>query len=369
MYASRNPIASEIKTVKSDIKDILQSGKYYCTEEIARELTKLDNGLDHLNFDNNLLTTSRTWQNNFDPNHTAAYRNNVVSAMDQTSARLFDLKNQLNVDKLKDKQENEIREKHEWAMNNLQSVQRSLDPYAYQAANRIKEFGDHIGVTDRFTQYRNNRMKIQDPARTQTQQMMRLERARTSIGTPAADLRTQRYGERMRENYGAMGNKVQFTTISPPARVYKGYRTIDSLYPAATTQIKPKVSAEPCFSSSFNEVKAVNTLNATDLVRTQELATQRQQEAWTQQPERSAAERAGINVIFPGTTLYSDEYVAPNLDMPTSHFVINPLPNFMVNGRPVGRAKILPTTNSEYQSRYEWPQGRKSTRLPWLNVH
>ena len=56
---------------------------------------------------------------------------------------------------------------------------QSLDPYASNASQRINQFSDHIGVTDRFTNYRNNRMKIPEPVRTNTQQMMRLERART----------------------------------------------------------------------------------------------------------------------------------------------------------------------------------------------
>ncbi|ESO84905.1 hypothetical protein LOTGIDRAFT_235976 [Lottia gigantea] len=360
MYASRNPVTSEINTVKSDIKDILQSGNYYCTEEIANELTKINNGLDHINLDDNILTTSRTWQNNFDPRQTMAHRNNLVSTMDKTSAMLFDLKSQLNMDKLKDKQENELREKHEWALNNLDQVQQNIDPFAATAANRIHQFSDHIGVTDRFTNYRNNKMRVPQPTRTQTQQMMRLERARTSIGTPLADLRTKRYG--------TMGSRIQYGDFKPPEKVYKGYRTIDSLYPRSTTMIKPGVTAQPSFTQTLSDIKTINSLNAMDQTKTKEMKSQQLLTA-SLTNTKSAAERAGINVIFPGTTLYSDEYIPPNLNLPTSHFVINPRPNFVVDGRTLGRSEILPPTSSEYQSRYAWPQGSQMRKLPWLNVH
>ena len=33
---------------------------------------------------------------------------------------------------------------------------QDMAPFTYGAADRIKQFGDHIGVTDRYTGYRNN---------------------------------------------------------------------------------------------------------------------------------------------------------------------------------------------------------------------
>ena len=64
-------LRSSIKTVEADIQDILTSGNYYCTEEIARELTAIQNNLDHLNLDGTLLS-SKEWQASFNPSQTGA---------------------------------------------------------------------------------------------------------------------------------------------------------------------------------------------------------------------------------------------------------------------------------------------------------
>lgn len=61
MYASGG-LSSAIQTAKKDIGEILQSGKYYCNEEIARELTAVTNGLNHMKLDDRLLSTSPEWQ-------------------------------------------------------------------------------------------------------------------------------------------------------------------------------------------------------------------------------------------------------------------------------------------------------------------
>ena len=66
-----NALRSSIRTIEADIADILQSGNYYCTEEIARELTAINNGLEHLNLDGTLLSSDE-WQGSFDPRNTGS---------------------------------------------------------------------------------------------------------------------------------------------------------------------------------------------------------------------------------------------------------------------------------------------------------
>lgn len=61
---SASALKSVINTVKSDIAEILQSGNFYCTEEIARELSLINNGLEHLRLDGALLS-SNDWQKSF----------------------------------------------------------------------------------------------------------------------------------------------------------------------------------------------------------------------------------------------------------------------------------------------------------------
>ena len=57
MYANHSD--QKIDEIRRDIKDIAQSGKYYCTQEIARELSKIQNGLDHIKLDNNISSSSK----------------------------------------------------------------------------------------------------------------------------------------------------------------------------------------------------------------------------------------------------------------------------------------------------------------------
>ena len=69
--SAANALRSTIRTIEADIEDILRSGNYYCTEEIARELTAIRNGLEHLNLDGTLLS-SKEWQGAFNPRRTGA---------------------------------------------------------------------------------------------------------------------------------------------------------------------------------------------------------------------------------------------------------------------------------------------------------
>lgn len=38
----------------------------------------------------------------------------------------------------------------------MSSFYQDMAPFTVGAADRVKQFGDHIGVTDRYTGYRNN---------------------------------------------------------------------------------------------------------------------------------------------------------------------------------------------------------------------
>ena len=55
-------LKSKIRILEEDIKEILQSGNYYCTEEIAREFTEIKNSIEHLKLDSTFLTSDE-WQN------------------------------------------------------------------------------------------------------------------------------------------------------------------------------------------------------------------------------------------------------------------------------------------------------------------
>lgn len=79
----------------------------------------------------------------------------------------------------------------------------------------------------------------------------------------------------------------------------------------------------------------------------------------------SVQEQAGINTTFPGRTEYMHKYQTPPMDIPTSDFNINPKPNFLLHGRPLGET-TYERHSTEYQTRYEFPDSNKIVRMPWL---
>ena len=110
----------------------------------------------------------------------------------------------------------------------------------------------------------------------------------------------------------------------------------------------------------MSDMKTANAINATlNSQRTGDITTQ------PRGPRNlSVQEQAGINTTFPGKPEYMTRYKAPPHDIKTSHFIINPTPDFMLHGRPLGLTTYTPSF-TEYQTRYEWPDGNKIVKLPW----
>lgn len=46
---------------KGQIQDYTQSGNYYVTPEVAREVRHLDNGVNHIRLDYDLVNTDKDW--------------------------------------------------------------------------------------------------------------------------------------------------------------------------------------------------------------------------------------------------------------------------------------------------------------------
>jgi len=118
-------------------------------------------------------------------------------------------------------------------------------------------------------------------------------------------------------------------------------------------------------SDHINSVKFLNGMNATLASRPGEKG----QEMMTQTPRgpraMSVQEQAGINTTFPGRSEYMQRYAAPQDSPRTSDFLINPTPNMNIHGRPLGKASYIPSF-TEYQTRYDWPDGEKVVKLPWM---
>lgn len=60
-------LISTANSVQSEIQDLMQSGQYYCTNELANELTRINNAVDHLKLDGNIMSTSDSFKRFYDP--------------------------------------------------------------------------------------------------------------------------------------------------------------------------------------------------------------------------------------------------------------------------------------------------------------
>ncbi|XP_041361743.1 uncharacterized protein LOC121377723 [Gigantopelta aegis] len=347
----RGKATREIDSVRNDIQDILCSGNYYCNDELAREMTKINNGLNHLRLNESLDCM---------PKHRYHGKiNNTSGLVDKVSGYLYEYRQKMHGQNVKGKQENEIREQHQWAMANLKSIQQEMDQHATNARNRISEFGDIIGVTDRFTGYRNNLLSRPDafvPNWT--------TRSQTTTGFPG---RESFRGRAVRMSVPLIGGTVHdditFGSVRPCSMQYKGYRTIDSLYPRRTVLQR---RGDPCYSRTIDDVKTINLMNSQSWSPngggTGNGSLMRNDPTLAKTPQ----EMAGINMVFPGKTEYMLRYNRPLTDMPTCDFTVNPKPDYSLYGRTLGKPDPDCPKTTEYQVRYEWPDGRRLVKFPWL---
>lgn len=134
-----------------------------------------------------------------------------------------------------------------------------------------------------------------------------------------------------------------------------GYQTVDSLYPRSNTMFVGDAASR---SQALSNLKFANALNS----------TMENPQAFVAMPRGhknlSVQEQAGINTTYPGRTEYMTRYKSPPQDIRTSHFIVNPTPNFMLHGRPLGLTTFTQSC-TEYQTRYEWPDGNQIVKLPW----
>jgi len=54
--------------VKQNVQHMRQSGQFYVTPEVDRELKHIEQGVDHIRLDHDLMTTSKEWGSKFNPN-------------------------------------------------------------------------------------------------------------------------------------------------------------------------------------------------------------------------------------------------------------------------------------------------------------
>ncbi|XP_048766128.1 uncharacterized protein LOC125673558 [Ostrea edulis] len=357
-------LVSTANAVQTEIKDFMTSGSYYCTNELANELTRINNAVDHLKLDGNIMSTSDSFTRFYDPRNSVPEAMNPANNLANAAGFLKDLKSQLHVHSLRDKQENQVRELHQWGVDNLRGIQQALDTSTYNAADRIRQFGDFVGVTDRYTGYRHNLSRgSREPVRMETKwadKTRRTEYINTlNSGRPwtAFQPRTTPsvyYGEPSE----ALQSRVRFGCTMPAKRNIRGYQTIDSLYPRSNTfYVDPSATQK----NGIVDLKSMNAFNATS----RDDSSIPRMSATKGPVTLSVQEQAGINTTFPGRTEYMHKYQTPPMDIPTSDFNINPKPNFLLHGRPLGET-TYERHSTEYQTRYEFPDSNKIVRMPWL---
>lgn len=347
-------------SLEKEIKDIVESGQYYYTAEIATELYNISNAVDHIKLDSNFLTTSPDWGNKLD--HDEARGAGAI--LTKIAGFLNEYKTVMGNRSIEMAQENNIRQNHHWAMENLLGLQQELGPYTASAADRVKQFGDQVGVTDRFTGYRHNLTRgSREPFRMSTSWMdqsapqgyMDSLRPRTAGYFPPRQI-TSMVPPRVKS--AALGSRVHFAQgTAAPKITTRGYRTIDTLYPFNTSS---NLDQQTPYSQKLQELKTQNAYNASSTgLQRPKMASAHSMQAL------SVQEQAGINTTFPGKTEYMTKYDCPPMNIKTSAFNINPSPDFTLHERSLGRATYDPS-NTEYQVRYDWPDSEKIVKRPWL---
>ncbi|XP_064629172.1 uncharacterized protein LOC135488475 [Lineus longissimus] len=306
--------------LKGDINEILTSGQYYVTPEMTRELRSVGNGVEHFNVDAYLQNSASSWRHNLGPGQVASDRAATLDTMQKTQGFLSDMKSKMNKQCIGQLQANEIQQTHHWAMQNLQGLKGEMTPYAQESNKRIQQFSDHIGVTDRYTGYRNNLTRgSRTPFKLDT--YWNREQNKEREGIPRSR---------------SAPKQVSFNQYALPMESSPSLPAFQATPRSA--QVGNRVDAEPpCGSSMARRPPATQSIQ----------------------------EACGINTTFPGKSEYKTRYSQPPPKPKTSDFIINPQPNFHIHGRPLAKIAFEPSY-TEYQYRYEWPDGARITRLPWL---
>lgn len=304
------------RSVQAGIHEVMGSGAYYVTPDICRELQHMKNGVSHINLDTNLLKSSTEWASKFDHNAINNEKYASERAMATANNALYDIKNNMNAKNISALQDNNVREVHHHTMQNLKAVDNEIAPYAVNAVNRIHQFCDKMGVTDRYTGYRHN-----------------LTRGNLNP---------------IRAGFSWLDNKQQNSYNSTLNVGWEPQTSHRAIHSAPVHQSK-RVNIEQRPTTGYPSLHAKHTgmkMNNGGLTK-------------------SIQEQCGINTTFPGRTEYMQRYTRPNLSEKTSPFTINPSPDFYIHGRPLDKHGYI-KKETEYQGRYAWPDGNKLVKLPWL---
>jgi len=207
---------------------------------------------------------------------------------------------------------------------NLNAIQQD------NSADRIRQFCDTVGVTDRYTGYRHNLNRGQrDPQRLGNAWLV-----------ANAYNRSRNQGRSMTAGLSAAAAPQKSVSFAASPRVMS--RSVSApVLPreALARRTTGNLLTDPAMEAHQRRVKSG--------------------------PTKSIQEQCGINTVFPGRTEYMRRYGPPDLSGNVSGFVINPSPNFYKHGRNLMHLHP-PRSQSEHQARFTWPSGDRIPRMPWL---
>lgn len=302
--------------VKHNVQQVRHSGQFYVTPEVDKELRHIESGVDHMRLDHDLLSSSKEWGTKFNPHETAREKQAACQTLGRVGNAVQDVTGTMTSSRISGLQDNEARESHYLAVQTLKKAEEDIAPHAHQSVDRIKRFCDDLGVTDRYTGYRHNLNRgNRDPVR---------------LGFSWLDNDNKNV-------YNASSNVGwRPTTSTSVSRQYYGNKDPKVVYSAPVGKSQGG-AGEELLNSSFTRQPGV---------------------------ERSIQERCGIITKFPGHTEYMDRYSSPAHDQ-TKGFIVNPRPDYLIHGRPLATRSQF-ASNTEYQTRYEFPDSRKIVKLPWV---
>lgn len=307
------------KGIQKNIEGLTEGGWHYMTPQICRELKHIHTGVTHIRLDHDFLNNNM-WNNMCDKKATAQHKEDVNRMLERTSCRLCDFTDKMTSDNIHSGYDNEIREAHQVTIQDLKGIQRDMSRLTHKSIDRIKEYCDQSGVTDRYTGYRNNLNRG-----NRRPIMLDFSWLRPENSPEYTNIRVKNVDE---PSFSARLCRTNLTNTgsNAPKEVGDGYCCC--------------CNDKPCSCDGSPAVERPL-------------------------PPRTIQEECGINTVFPGITEYLQSYTDPSLNAKITHYNLNPRPDYNINGRTVAKG-LYTKMESEYGATYIYPDVTKLPKLPWL---
>ena len=118
----------------------------YSTGAVRNQTRILDNEVKHIKLDDQFLSNCDKFRSNFSQRQLTDERSAVLNAAQNGTQFLRSYNATMSPKAVSNLQENQMREQHEWAINNFDKVHSSVGPLANSSHTRIGQFCDWIGV-------------------------------------------------------------------------------------------------------------------------------------------------------------------------------------------------------------------------------